>query len=177
MNRKQIVELVIAAFLIICGSVILLFPLFHFVKVKWIFLGVIGVYVILNIVKFIFSYKSKDYEGLFSAIASIIVFIIAWNLDIAKVPWYLALCLLIWIILLSLIKLKKSDYYNDRKNKMWVMEVITLMLFILSGLLTTMNLYYENDIQVLILGYFFFIHGMLELFDPLVHLISGKNKI
>ena len=70
--------------------------------------------------------------------------------------------------MLSLIKLKKGDYYNDRKNKMWIVEVISLVLFILAGLLTTMNLYYENDIQVLILGYFFLIHGMLELFDPLI---------
>ena len=95
-------------------------------------------------------------------------------LDINKVPWYLALCLLIWIILLSLIKLKKGDYYNDRKNKMWIFEVICLVLFILTGLLTTMNLYYENDIQVLVLGYFFLIHGLLELFDPIV--ISLKIK-
>ena len=69
---------------------------------------------------------------------------------------------------------KKGDYYNDRKNKMWIVEVISLVLFILAGLLTTMNLYYENDIQVLVLGYFFLIHGMLELFDPIV--ISLKIK-
>ena len=51
---------------------------------------------------------------------------------------------------------------------MWIIEVISLVLFILAGLLTTMNLYYENDIQVLVLGYFFLIHGILELFDPLI---------
>ena len=111
---------------------------------------------------------------MFTSIASIIVFIVALKLNISEVPWYLALCLLIWIILLSLIKLKKGDYYNDRKNKMWIIEVISLVLFILAGLLTTMNLYYENDIQVLVLGYFFLIHGILELFDPLI--ISLKIK-
>ena len=106
----------------------------------------------------------------------ILVLIISLNLDIANVPWYLALCLLIWIILLSLIKLKKSDYYNDRKNKVWIFKIITLILFILSGLLTTMNLYYENDIQVLILGYFFLIHGMLELFDPITIYLYEQKK-
>ena len=68
----------------------------------------------------------------------------------------------------------RSYINNDRKNKMWIFEVICLILFILTGLLTTMNLYYENDIQVLVLGYFFLIHGMLELFDPIV--ISLKIK-
>lgn len=174
MNKKQIVDLIISVFLIICGTVILLFPLFHFVKVKNIFLGVLAIYAILNIIKFVLTRTSKDYEGLLTSLASLIVLVIAIKLNISEVPWYLALCLLIWIILLSLIKLKKGDYYNDRKNKMWIFEVISLVLFILSGLLTTMNLYYENDIQVLMLGYFFLIHGILELFDPLI--ISLKIK-
>ena len=34
MKKKQIVDLITSVFLIICGSVMLLFPLFHFVKVK-----------------------------------------------------------------------------------------------------------------------------------------------
>ena len=174
MKKKQIVDLVTSVFLIVCGSVLLLFPLFHFVKVKSIFIGVLVVYAILNMMKFVLTRKSKDYEGLFTSFASMIVLVVAVYLDINKVPWYLALCLLIWIIFLSLIKLKKGDYYNDRKNKMWILEVICLVLFILAGLLTTMNLYYENDIQVLVLGYFFLIHGILELFDPLV--ISLKIK-
>lgn len=174
MKKKQIVDLVTSVFLIVCGSILLLFPLFHFVKVKSIFIGVLVVYAILNMIKYILTSKSKDYEGLFTCLASIIVLVVAIYLDINKVPWYLALCLLIWIILLSLIKLKKGDYYNDRKNNMWILEIICLVLFILAGLLTTMNLYYENDIQVLILGYFFLIHGILELFDPLV--ISLKIK-
>ena len=77
------------------------FPLFHFVKVKCIFLGVLGVYAILNLIKFLLTSKSKDYEGLFTSLASIIVFIIALKLNISQVPWYLALSLLIWIILLK----------------------------------------------------------------------------
>lgn len=174
MKKKQLVDLITSVFLILCGSSLLIFPLFHFVDVKLIFIAVLIIYAIFNLIKFILTYKSKDYEGLFTSIASFIVLIVAFNLNINKVPWYLALCLLIWIILLSLIKLKKGDYYNDRKNKMWILEIICLILFILAGLLTTMNLYYENDIQILILGYFFLIHGILEIFDPLI--ISLKIK-
>lgn len=174
MQKKQIVDLIIAIFFILCGSVLLLFPLFSFIKVKWIFIGVLGVYAFLNLIKFLLTYKSKDYEGLFTSVASIVVLIIACKLDIAKVPWYLALCLLMWIILLSLIKLKKTDYYNDRNNKIWILKAVTLILFILTGLLTAMNLYYENDIQVLILGYFFLIHGILELVDPIFIAINNK---
>ena len=175
MNKKQKVELIIAAFLIICGSLVLIFPLFQFVKVKFIFISVLAVYGLLNLIKFILVRESKDYEGLFTTLASIVALIVVCFLDVDNVPWYLALSLFIWIIFMSLIKLKKADYYNDRKNKVWILEIVTLILFILSGLLTTINLYYENDIQVLVLGYFYLIHGILELVDPLAIYLTGKK--
>lgn len=175
MSKKQKVELIIAVFLILWGSMLLIFPLFHFVKVKIIFISVLIAYGVFNLIKFILIRESKDYEGLLTTFASIVVLIIVSFLDVDEVPWYLALSLFIWIILMALIKLKKADYYNDRKNKVWILEVITLILFILSGLLTTINLYYENDIQVLVLGYFYLIHGILELIDPLtLYLIEKK---
>ena len=36
------------------------------------------------------------------------------------------------------------------------------------GLLTSINLYYETSVQVVVLGFFFYTHGILELIDPLV---------
>lgn len=175
MNKKQKVELIIAAFLILCGSLLLIFPLFQFIKVKLIFLSVLIIYSILNFIKFLLVRKDKDYEGLFVSLASIVVLVIVIFLDVESVPWYLALSLFIWIILMSLIKLKKADYYNDRKNKVWILEIVTLILFILTGLLTTINLYYENSIQILVLGYFYLIHGILELVDPLTMYLNEKK--
>lgn len=175
MNKKQRVELVIAAFLIVCGSLVLIFPLFQFVKVKLIFMAVLVVYGILSLIKFFLTRDSRDYEGLLTSLASFVALIIVACLDVDNVPWYLALSLFVWIIFMSLIKLKKADYYNDRKNKEWILEIVTLILFILSGLLTTINLYYENGVQVLVLGYFYFIHGILELVDPLTIYLTGKK--
>lgn len=175
MNKKQIVDLIIAVFLIITGSALLIFPLFHFVNIKLVFIGILLIYALLNLIQFILTKKEKDYEGLFTSVASLISLILAYKLDIAKIPWYLAICLLTWIILMSLIKLKKADYYNDRLNKVWILKIVTLILFILSGLLTTINLYYSSDIQILILGFFFLIHGMLELFDPITLYLINKR--
>ena len=175
MNKKQIVDLLIAVFLIICGAVLLVFPLFHFVKVKPIFMGILAIYGILNLIQFLLTKDAKDYEGLLTMVASVITLIVAWRLDVAKTPWYLALTLFIWIIMMSLIKMKKADYYNDRKNPVWILKIVTLILFILTGLLATLNLYYEADIQILVLGFFFLIHGMLELFDPLTVYLGEKK--
>lgn len=175
MKKKQIVDLIIAIFLIICGSVLLIFPLFNYIKIKTIFVGVLIAYGVLNLIQFLLTYKEKDYEGLFTAIVSILVMTLVIKLDIENIPWYLAVTLFVWIIFMSLIKLKKADYYNDRKNPVWILKVVTLILFILSGLLATINLYYEADVQVLILGFFYLIHGILELLDPLtLYLVEKK---
>lgn len=177
MNKKQTVDLIIAIFLILCGSILLIFPIIRFLDIKVIFMGVLAFYGILNLIQFLLTKKSKDYEGLLTTIVSIVVLIVVSQIDVAKVPWYLAVTLFMWIIAMSLIKLKKADYYNDRQNPIWILKIITLTLFILSGLLATINLYYEADVQILVLGFFYLIHGMLELLDPLtIYLMEKAQK-
>lgn len=178
MKKKQIVDLITAVILILVGSALLIFPILNIINVKIIFMAVLIFYGIMNLIQFLLTYKSKDYEGLFTTLTSIVVLVVVLNLDVGKAPWYLAIALFTWVILMSLIKLKKADYYNDRKNPVWILKIVTLILFILTGLLATINLYYPNDVQILVLGFFYLIHGMLELFDPLiVYLLDNKKKI
>ena len=48
MKRKQIIDLITAIILIVLGSIILLFPLLKIVNVKYIFMGVLAFYGIMN---------------------------------------------------------------------------------------------------------------------------------
>lgn len=169
-------DLIIAIFLILTGCSLLVFPLVNFLNVKNIFLGVLIIYAILNFIKFLLTFKSKDYEGLLTFLASVVTMIVALNVDISLKPWNLAITLFVWIIMMSLIKLKKSDYYNDRNSKMWIIKIANLILFIVAGILATINLYYTVDIQILVLGFFFFINGILELVDPLANYILDEKK-
>lgn len=172
MNKKQLTDLIIAIFLVITGSLLLVFPLINYMDVKTIFCGVLIVYALLSGIKFVLTKKSKDYEGLLTFFASLITLIVALKINITLKPWNLAISLFIWVILMSLIKLKKSDYYNDRKNKMWIIKMVSLGLFILTGILATINLYYTVDIQILVLGFFFLINGILDLLEPLCSYIQ-----
>ena len=72
MNKKQIVDLITATILIICGSILLVFPLFKIVNVKIIFMSILGLYALMNLIQFLLTKKDKDYEGLFTTIASLI---------------------------------------------------------------------------------------------------------
>lgn len=177
MKRKQIVDSVTAVLLIVIGSVVLIFPLLNIINVKYIFIGVLTFYGIMNLIQFLLTSKDKDYEGLFTMFASIVALLIIALRSPDLTPLDLALTLFIWMSLMSLIKLKKCDYYHDRHKNIYILKIITLILFILSGLLTVINLYYQAKVQVLVLGFFYFIHGILELVDPITnYLIDTKNK-
>ena len=147
MEKKQKVDLSIAILLILIGIILTILPKFNLTNINIILFIIMMFYATLNMVQYILTNNLLQ----------------------------MVLLLLAWIILMSLIKLKKCDYYNDRHNKMWILKITTLGLFILTGIITCINLYYSNDIQLIILGFFFYIHGILEMIDPItIYLMENK---
>lgn len=175
MERRTLTEFIVAWLLILLSCVVIVLPLFDINNIKFVFISIIAMYGIIHLFKNFTILESKDYSGFSTSINSVIILVLMLFLDINDSPWNLALLLFIWIILMSLTKLKESDYYHDRKNKLWKLNVFNLLLFIIVGILTTINLYYTSDIQILVLGFFFMIHGILELMDPLVAYIIKKK--
>ncbi len=140
-----------------------------------IFTTIMFAYGIINLAKFLLTKEYHDYEGIFSAIASFIIAIASIFYPPQDSKLQLTILFFIWIIMTSLIKLKKADYYNDRKSKLWVLEISLLIIFILSGILTTINFDYETSIQILMIGNFFFIHGILEFIDPIIIFLTKER--
>ena len=175
MKKKQKIDLTIAILLIIVGIVLMLLPDFKILDLEKILFVVMMAYATLNLIQFVFTRESKDYEGLFTAIFSYLIGVCGLYFDLFNGGVEMVAILLGWIILMSLVKFKKCDYYHDKKNKMWIIRIITLIIFIVTGLLTCINLYYTKEVQILLLGFFFYIHGILELIDPIsVYLMENK---
>ncbi len=168
MNTKQKVDATSAILFLICGCFLLLCPLFQINNINILFIMTMGFYTLINFGKFLLTKEQNKYEGLFSSGAAFIVGIIAVFFQINESVLNLTILLFIWITLESLIKLKRADYYHDRKSKLWILEIIYLILFILFGVLTGVNLNQPIDIQILLLGYFFFFHGILEFTNPMI---------
>lgn len=174
MNKKTI-ELIIAIFLIVYSIVVILSPLSIITDPKITIIIMCIIYGVLSLVKNYFTYKQKDYEGIYASLACLITVIVALFLNTKTSVFNLVIILILWISLLAFVKLKKSDYYHDNNNKYWKLKVITLFLFVISGLLSSIYLYKE-DFQIIVLGFFFYIHGILELIEPMVLFILNKNK-
>lgn len=175
MKKKQKVDMSIALILIFIGVVLLILPLFEISNIKWLNTGIFALYTILNSIQYLLTKESKDYEGLHSALASLIVLVANLLLNTQNNPKTLAMLLLTWIMLMSLAKLKKMDYYHDRRDRMWKVRAFNLGLFILSGVLASINLSYTGDVQIIVIGFFMLTHGILELFDPLVKTLIAHS--
>ena len=83
---------------------------------------------------------------------------------------------MIWLGISSLIKLKKADFYHDRDNKMWILRLFILFVFLTTGLIFSLNLMYENSVQILIIGCFFLINSLLDAVDPLVTYLMRSSS-
>ena len=173
MKLKQKVDVVINSLLVIIGIVIVILSIFGFNNVGLVLVVTMGLYSILNLVQFILTREHKDYEGLYTSFASAVVGGISYYFS-SNGNHNLGIIVMAWVTIMAVIKFIKSDYYNDRRDKMWQMRIFSLLLFIVLGVITTLSLNYFVDSQVVILGYFFFVHGILELFDPLTkYLMQG----
>lgn len=167
MKKKQKIDLTIALISIIIGIILIILPLLEITSIKWISLSIFVAYTILSSIQFVLTMDSKDYEGLHSALASFIIVIAHFIWNPAESPKTLALFLMVWIILMSLVKLKKADFYHDKKDRMWKYSLANLGLFIITGILASISFAYSVETQIIVLGFFMIINGILELFEPI----------
>lgn len=162
-------DLIIGICLTILGIVIMTLPIFRISNFKLTEQITISVCAILNLIRYLFIKEKKDKEGLYTFIAMIFLlgltfFNLSNNLNIA-------LSIFAFVILISYIKLNKADFYHDRKNKMWLFEIISLIIFIILGFLTSIYVLLNLN-PIAMLGIILFFNGFLELADPIIAYIK-----
>ncbi len=169
MKPKQRIDVISAALLLIVGIALLIIPRFiEITNVKTICVVVFSLFAIINLIKFFINKDTKDIEGIVTFFANLVTILAIAFVKTENIPMDLSIILMIWIILMSLIKLKKADYYHDRRDRMWKLNVFMLVVFIITGLLTAINLAYDGSVQIIIIGFFFFVNGILQMIDPIV---------
>ena len=173
LKAKQKVDFVVDLFLVIIGMLIVILGILKFSNVKVLFVSTLFVYAVLNLMQFILTRKEKDYEGLYTTFASCAIACADIFLDFNNVN-VISVSIMAWVTMMSVIKFIKTDYYNDRKDRMYKFRIVSLVFFIITGILVSLSLNYSANVQVLVLGYFFLIHGLLELIDPITKYLIGK---
>ena len=173
MKTKQFVDIIIEGVLLLFGLVIMVLGIFGYDKIKVVFVSALFTYAIFNFIQYYLTRKSKDMEGLYTSLASVLVAIADISIPFTN-NIVLPLSIMVWAMLMSIIKVIKADYYNDRRDRVWKFKMVTLGVFMVISVLTSVALNYNNNVQVLIIGYFFVINGILELSEPIVKYLMGK---
>lgn len=174
-KKKQLTPVVLAVLLMIIGFINISLPILGVINLKGTLLMSFGLIALFNLVSFCITYKDKDLESILTFIVSLGIMILSAILNL-KQNVNVAIIIMVWVAFISLVRLKKADYYDDRKNKAWIIQMVSIAIFILTGLLTALNLSYSGEVQTLVLGYFFLINGILELVDPLILYLGNLNE-
>ena len=173
MKTKQKVDMIIEGALLLLGLVIIVLGILNYSNIKVIFVSALFIYALFNFIQYLLTRESKDMEGLYTALASVFIGIADLNFPFTN-NLVLPLSIMSWTIIMSIIKVIKADYYNDRKDKTWKFKIATLVLFMVISVLTSIALNYNYNVQVLIIGYFFLINGIMELSEVIVKYLIGK---
>lgn len=177
-NKKNIINLIASSTLLIFGIALLIFPRFGINNPINIMYIAFAVYALVKLIEYFLTKNGSDFENLYSSIASAIAALSGFRFaSYENIPLVLSLTLITWIFIMAIIKLIKLDYYHDRENGMVYVNLVTFTLFILIGILTSINLYFEQTVQSLMLGFFFLINGVLSLAENAIRILVTHNNV
>lgn len=177
MKKKDVVNLVVSGVLILTGVLMLIVPFLGYMAPTTMLYVMFSCYALIKIVEIILTPKTDDNEDLFTAIACALAAISGFKFGSLEPTMVLSITLASWVGIMSIIKLIKLDYYHDRENGMLYVNLVTFSLFLLLGLLTSINLYFNETVQILMLGFFFTINGLLNLAEDGIRILVNKNSI
>ncbi|MDD2409569.1 MAG: hypothetical protein PHD03_02485 [Bacilli bacterium] len=175
-NKRDKINLLVSGILILFGIILVIYPLFGELSPNRLLYILLSIYGVVKLIEYVKSRLAGDKEDLFTGIICILVALSGIKFLNNDTSLVLSITLVSWIGLLAIIKLIKLDYYHDRGNIMIYTNLVTFSLFLLLGLLTCLNLYFDHTIQTLILGYFFIINGLLNLLEDAVRISFDYNK-
>lgn len=176
-NFKDIVRLISSGTLLLLGLLLFIIPLLKYFKPCTILYIVFVIYSGIKLIEYIITKEKYDNEDLYVSIASILVAISGFKFgNYPNTSMVLAITLFSWVGIMAIIKIIKMDFYHDRKNGMFYVSLICFSLFLLIGFITCINLYYNEAVDIVILGFFFIFNGLLSLMENSIRIFASKRS-
>lgn len=173
---KNRVNLISSGVILLLGILLFIFPWFDIEEPNDLLYLLFAIYAGVKLIEYILTRNGTDRENLYTAIACILASISGFKFHSYSSPMVLSLTLISWVAIMSVIKLIKLDYYHDRKNGMFYVNLVSFSLFLLLGLLTSINLYFNETVETLMLAFFFVCNGLLSLSENGIRiLVTGKD--
>lgn len=173
---KNKINLISSGVILLLGVLLFIFPWFNIEEPNNLLYLLFAIYAGVKLIEYILTRNGTDRENLYTAIACTLASISGFKFHSYSSPMVLSLTLVSWVGIMSVIKLIKLDYYHDRKNGMFYVNLVSFSLFLLLGLLTSINLYFNATVEALMLAFFFVCNGLLSLSENGIRiLVTGKD--
>lgn len=171
------VNIIVSGVLVLIGVFMLIFPFLGYIAPNSLLYIVFSIYALIKIIEVIITPKTSDHEDIYTAIACALAAVSGFKFAGENSAMVLSITLASWVAIMAIIKLIKLDYYHDRENGMFYVNLVTFSLFILLGLLTSINLYFNETVQILMLGFFFVVNGLLNLAEDSIRILATSKDI
>ena len=176
-TKKNKINLICSAILLLVGLAMFILPWIKILDPVKILYVVFSIYALVKLVEYFLTRNGSDLENLYTAIASALAAISGFRFINYEPTIVLSMTLASWVAVMSIIKLIKLDYYHDRENGMLYVNLITFSLFILLGLLTSINLYFNETVQYIMLAFFFVVNGLLMLAENGIRILVTSKAL
>lgn len=176
-SKKNKVNLICSAILLLVGLAMFILPWVKILDPVKILYVVFSIYALVKLVEYFLTRNGSDLENLYTAIASALAAISGFRFINYEPTMVLSMTLASWVAVMAIIKLIKLDYYHDRENGMLYVNLITFSLFILLGLLTSVNLYFNETVQYIMLAFFFVVNGLLMLAENGIRILVTSKAL
>ena len=176
-TKKNKINLICSAILLLVGLAMFILPWIKILDPVKILYVVFSIYALVKLVEYFLTRNGSDLENLYTAIASALAAISGFRFINYEPRIVLSMTLASWVAVMSIIKLIKLDYYHDRENGMLYVNLITFSLFILLGLLTSINLYFNETVQYIMLAFFFVVNGLLMLAENGIRILVTSKAL
>ena len=176
-TKKNKINLICSAILLLVGLAMFILPWIKILDPVKILYVVFSIYALVKLVEYFLTRNGSDLENLYTAIASALAAISGFRFINYEPTIVLSMTLASWVAVMSIIKLIKLDYYHDRENGMLYVNLITFSLFILLGLLTSINLYFNETVQYIMLAFFFVVNGLLMFAENGIRILVTSKAL
>ena len=168
-NQKHFyVGLSISGALFILGLIYIISPTIITTKVYKVnnfVIVMLSLYALANLIKFIVI-NYKTYEKVYLCLGSCAIAILNVILGAFIEPTVVfTMSIMLFTLVVTGVKLFAVDYYYQRKDAYWYVVTMLLTIFLIVGLVVSIALMNNPDIQVVSLGFFIIIIAILDAVD------------
>lgn len=173
-KTKNIINIISSFSVILLGCLFFIVPRISDMEPNKILFISMLLYFGIKISEYILTRKSRDSECIWVAIASFLAATAALEYGEYASNIIVSISLSVWILILTIVKLIKINEYRDKENNLMFLNIITMSLFLLSGILSVVTIYRELISINITLAFFLIAEGIFHTIE-VISFIAKEN--